>query len=460
MRILCATATALILFGAAVASVATVPLGPHECIEAALKHSFLLSQHRHLIAADRADITKIRGTTLPYVSSLLQGYELWGNPVSPFTVVGQPLPEIGTFVSGRRTFTIPKAGFVPIGLEQVGVTYPIYYQGSILGLNNPPVVATAIATMTQEQLNTLIVEQQVILDVLNEYIYATCYREQVEIQRQIVDAAREQLEIMQEQVSLGRMLPFQVESARAQLNGAQQVLNSTEASLRAALLQLGTLMGLENQTPELSLAKLPLIQLPPLEPLLEKVMAVHPALRVQQATVEIAHQQLLVDRAGRFPTVTLNSGLSTAQDFDYFNGATTHPRPVEFQSYINIEIPIYDFGQRHAATVESDERYQAARDGVQAVEAALRGSVKEVYNDIMADARTLTDEQSTYTKDNEEFKSAQAQRQTGEIDQLTLIAAKLPVLSDQFMVVSDEMNELLKYAELQNATGGTWRWLQ
>ena len=450
-----------LLLAAVGPSPAATPLTAHDCIEAALQHSFLLSENRHAVAADKADITKKRGTTLPYLSGLAQGYELWGNPVSPYTIVGQPEPESGTFASrSGRQLIIPKANFVPIGIQQIGVLYPLYYQGSILGLNDPPAVASAVATMNQEQLTTLISEQEVIFNVLTEYIYGISYRDRVAVQERIVDLDRKQLEIVQYQVALGLMLPYQAETARAQLKAARQILDSSRANVQAALVQLSTLMGTKDQTPELAQSKLPLIQLPPMGPLLDKVMTVHPALRVQQANVEIAHQQLLVDRAVRLPTVSLNSALSTGQDFEYFNGSTTKTRPVQFLSYLNVEIPLYDFGQRHAAINESEEKFLAAQDGVHAEEITLRESMKGAYNDILTEEEALATEQSTYVKDDQALDLSQAQRAEGQIDELALVVAQLKVLNDRVMLVADQMAELLKYAELQNLSGGTWRWLQ
>jgi hypothetical protein len=37
---------------------------------------------QHLVEAEEAEIKKKRGTTLPYFSSELQGYEVNGNPIS------------------------------------------------------------------------------------------------------------------------------------------------------------------------------------------------------------------------------------------------------------------------------------------------------------------------------------------------------------------------------------------
>jgi outer membrane protein TolC len=453
---------ALVLAGLLAAtgpSLAQAPLSPRDCIEAALQHSPLLSENRHLLAADRADITKKRGTTLPYLSSTLQAYELWGNPTEPWVVVGGTLPGLGVVGTRRATF-IPKASWDPIGVEEIGISYPIFYQGSILGLNDPPVVASAVATMTQQQLTTLISEQAVILNVLTEYIYAISYREQVAVQQQIVDADQKQLEITQDQVNLGIMVPYQLETARAQLQAAQQALDASRANVQAALFQLGSLMGIRGETPQVAEVKLPLIQLPPLGPLLDKVMRVDPALRVQDATVEIARQQLLVDRAVRLPDVTLNNEVWTSQDWEYINGGTTHPSPVNFQSYLTVNIPLYDFGQRHAGVVASDERYQAARDDKVVLETNLRQSIKQTYNDILFDNATLAGNEGAYAKAKEALGLAQAQQEVSQIDELALITAQLAVFDAQALVVSNQMLELLKYAQLQNLSGGTWGWVQ
>src|SRR5579871_2651928 len=106
-----------------------------ECVLSAISNSPGLSSERHMISAYSADINKKRATTLPNLSAQLQGYEVNGTPVTQWVPSGVFQPENGI---GRRG-----AHWAPVAIQSVGVTYPILYQGSFLGLNDPPAVAAA-----------------------------------------------------------------------------------------------------------------------------------------------------------------------------------------------------------------------------------------------------------------------------------------------------------------------------
>ena len=430
------------------------PMTLKDIVVAAIEHSPQLSSGRHMTASYAAAIKKTRATTLPYFSSQLQAWEINGAPATQWYPLGIFQPENG--VQGQRN---RNAHWGPVGIEEIGVEYPLIFEGSILGLNDVPAVAAARAQMSGQEALNLLAEQKVILDVVSDYLYAMTYRQESQAEQKIVELESKQLEIVREQVRLGLKLPQQEEIVRSQIEAATKVRNSAEENAQNFRLTLATLTGSRGDQPiEIAGDLPPLAELPPLNGFLDEVMPGHPALRVQNAKVEVARQQLRVDEANFWPTANLNSNLTGAQDLEYFNGNNLHPRPTAFQSYLTVNVPLYDFGQRKAAISESRESVLSQQDSVKQAELDIRSSIAQAYNDVHQDEEILAGVRGNVVAADQALELAEAQHDEGQIDQLTLITAQLNSLQQKAVVQIAELPERLKYAELQNLSGGTWHW--
>ena len=425
-----------------------------DCVVAAIEHSPQLSSGRHMSAAYAEAIKKTKATTLPYFSSQLQAYEINGNPATQWFPLGIFQPENGAPGQQNRT-----AHWGAVGIEEIGVTYPLFFEGSVLGLNDVPAVAAARAQMSGQDAMNLIAEQKVILDVVTDYLYATAYRGESQAQRQIVELESRQLEIVQEQVRLGLKLPQQVEIMKSQIEAAKRVRDSADENAQNFKIMLATLMGSKSdQAIELGAEMPPLAALPPLGQFLDQVMPGHPALRIQDSKVEVARQQLRVDEANFWPTANFNTNLTAAQDLEYFNGNNQHPRPTAFMSYLTVNVPLYDFGQRRAAISQSRETVLSQQDAVKQAELDIRTSISQAYNDVHQDEEILAGLRGNIVVADQALQLAEAQHDEGQIDQLALITAQLTGVQQKAVTEIAELPERLKYAELQNLSAGTWHW--
>jgi outer membrane protein TolC len=438
------------------------PLTLQQCIDAAVKQSPELSAYRHKTAADRYDITKKRGTTLPYLSSKLSNYMVNGSPATIWTPLGISEPGVATILaSPRRSFNNNNAHWSPVGLQTIGSTFPLYHDGSILGLNDPPVVDAARAVLTQDELRAIVQAQKVILDVTQAFVSAASYRDQLTIERQLMQYVSQQLEITKAQVGLGLTLPLEIEIVNTELEATRQAEESARDNESNYSVALAGLIGVNSdQTLQLDSQKLPPRPLPGLREFLSEVMPLHPALKVQDAKVDVARQQLRVDEASNYPTVRLNNDFAVSEDYDYFNGSSVHQRPTEFLSYITIDIPIWDFRQRHAATLESTEKVEYEKDLRRDVQVKIRTSIAETYRKILNDSKTIAELQSKYVSANEHLSLAQAQRHAGSIDQAALLAKEVDAATAQTGLEAATLSQQLEYAELQNLSGGVWHWMQ
>jgi len=153
-----------------------------DCIEEAYGLSPALKADQLDIDAAGEEIIKQRTALLPSVYASTTVEELDGYPVSPFAVatgedieeglVGVNSREVETTIertittSGGKTRTaeravsrvvnastlpreLHRADFAPLSMEKIEMDYPLFQNGSILGLNDAPAVANARAEKKQ-----------------------------------------------------------------------------------------------------------------------------------------------------------------------------------------------------------------------------------------------------------------------------------------------------------------------
>lgn len=439
----------------------SAPLTIEQCIAEALRKSPELSAARHEIAAAMYDITKTQGTTLPYLSAQLNADEVNGSAVTPFSTLNSYEPENPAVVTRRGVVLPRQISWGPEAGQSIQMTYPLFQYGSILGLNDPPVVAAARAVLGEQEWNILLFAQKVILDVTSSFLDALLYRDLLQLDEKMVALSEKRLDIVREQVSLQLRLPQDVELAKAQLEASQQAATSARQNAEDALLQLATLMGrVVDERLEPNNTSLPLPPLPDLKKFFDAVMPLHPALRVEEGKVEVAKQQYLVDRSTLLPTLSLNTIFQAAQNLAHFNGGTFHFNPTVFLSYIQVDLPIFDFGQRRAAVHESKEKLSAQQAMLKQVNLDIRGAITATYSQIYDIDEKLAALRADYTKASNDVLLARAEREQGLIDELTLVDAELALLSARASLVSAKQMEQIRYAELQNLSGGTWHWMR
>jgi outer membrane protein TolC len=425
-----------------------------QCIAEAVGRSPALAAVRHDIEAAKYDIAKKRGTTLPFLSADIAGYEVNGASVTP-------LAALNIFEPQDPNRFNRQAHWGPVATQSISLSYPLLQYGSFLGLNNPPVVAAAKAVYQQQKGKSLIAEQQIVFDVITAFSSEVWYASEVDMDQALVNLLRKRFEIVSEEVALGLKLPQDAELARVQLEGSRQRLTSSTENAREWKFQLAALVGrADGDGLELDPSQPSTPQLPPLKQFLSQVLSTHPALSVQGSKVEVARQQYRVDRSTLLPTANLDTSFTGAQNLDFFNGSRGQRRPTLFLSYLQIRMPIFDFGQRRAAIRESEEQVQSEQARLEEVELDLRKAITQTYSEIYDVDRTLVVLQSAYTSASNRVELVRAQRREGLVDELTSVDAESALLNARVSLESEKLVKRLKYAEIQNLAGGAWHWVQ
>ena len=119
-----------------------------------------------------------------------------------------------------------------------------------------------------------------------------------------------------------------------------------------------------------------------------------------------------------------------------------------------------DFGATLAASRESREKIKAEQSRTAQVDLDTRTALAQLYNTIHdLDKSSAMMEQAIVQAENK-AKLARAQREAGAIDQLALLETEWSLLGAQDSFDAARFSLLLKYAELQGAAGGVWKWLR
>src|SRR5258708_4683947 len=314
-----------------------------ECIAQGLGQNPGIKSERFTLAADKENIWKAKASFLPDFTAQAKLWLINGSPPGPFTVLGVNDFDNGAVntTSGKQTSkskTPLRVGWAPVGTGGVGVTYPIYEDGSILGLNNPPAVKVAKADYKKQDWTIRLTEQDVIAKIVGIFLNVTVYQQKVELDQQKVNLSKKRLEIVQEELALNLVLPQQVDLAKAQLAADQQMLLTSQQRATDSERILAEFLGRRpTQKLRLDQSQPAIPSLPPLNDLLNRVAATHPAVEVERQNVEVAQQQYRLTHTALYTSVRARVSYTGSTAFGSENLDT-------FTAQLGVEVPIFDFG--------------------------------------------------------------------------------------------------------------------
>ena len=428
-----------------------------EAVSLAIQRSPQLDRLRHETGAAAQNVVAKRSTTLPNLSSKVQFYEVLGSPVTPFSPFG--VFEPGTGSVGANGFTPTYVHWGPLGMQSVDLTFPVFQYGSIMGLNDAPVVSGAKAQLTKQRLELQLAEQKVVLDVTTAYLSAIWYRDKERIEEQLTALEERKVAGIQAQASQGSRPREDLELAKIDLDGMQAALTATRGSTETAMVELSDLTGADT-TAISSLDPAPPVatKLPRLRELLDEVLPSNPAFYAQEAQIEVAHQRLRATSADRFPTVSLNTSFQAAEVFD--NGVSHRFNPTAFLSYLEVKIPIFDFGGRRAENSISSELYQSEAARLRELKLELRQSIAQTYGEINQIDEKLADSVAVHEKAKEKVAAASSRGTLKVTDVLVLVDAQREELTAELAIDNEKFLRGLRFAQIQNLSGGAWQWMK
>jgi outer membrane protein TolC len=428
-----------------------------DCIAQGLGQNPGLKSERFTLAADKENIWKAKASFLPDFTAHAEMYLLNGSPGSPWQVAGvNDFSEaaVTTRANGKTTTTKTplRVGWAPVGIGGFGVTYPVYEDGSILGLNNPPAVKVAKADYKKQDWTIRLTEQDVIAKVVGVFLDVTVYQQKVELDQQKVNLSKKRLEIVQEELALNLVLPQQVDMAKAQLAADQQLLLTSQQRAIDGERILAEFLGRRpTQKLRLDQSQPAIPSLPTLNDLLNRVAATHPAVEVERENVEVAQQQYRLAQTALYPSVKAGVSYTGSTAFGSENLDT-------FIAQLGVQVPIFDFGHNLAAEHAALDRVKAAQAQLEEVQLGIRESILTQLSQIHTTESSLADMERNYVLASNAVDLIKSEHEQGIANQLALVDAELGLVGAKDDLLLTQLVLRLEYAQLQRIAGGVWAW--
>src|SRR5439155_8956623 len=342
------------------------------------------------------------------------------------------------------------------GIEQYGahLKYPLFNDGSILGLNNAPAIAEKKAKKQAMAWTVNLTREDVIYRITDEFVATVSARNRMGLAERRVKLLDQSVSITQEQQKQGLKLPIDVKVAKEQFSAAQTLLTLLREQAVAGALGLSKTLGLSSSS-KLSLTNIlpdPPDPPPTTEQLLGACLAGHPSLQVQRAVIDQAKQDYRLERFRLYPSVSLAGSATYIDDFSPANGSL-------FFGGITVSVPIFDFGAQLATARSKLMKYKAEEARLLSTADDVNYEVLKAYESIYVLSHNILSLQDDVSKAQRDVQVLESQQQQGIAEPLTVIEKELHLIAKQDDLKGVEARQLSLYAFLQKAAGGAWKWI-
>jgi outer membrane protein TolC len=427
------------------------PLTLRDCIAIALGESPALEGSRFDVLSAAQEVRAAQGMALPLVTGSAQ-YELFsGSQTSKFGVL-----NLGGVTPNGTVVTANTVGLSEVQLYGAHLRYPLFNDGSILGLNNAPAIAEKKAKKQALAWTVNLTREEVIARVIAEFVTTVSARNRMALAERRVKLLDQDVSITQEQQKQGLKLPIDVKVAREQFREAQTLLKLLLEQARAGSLALSKTLGLSSSS-NLSLSNMlpdPPDPPPTTEQLIGACLNHHPSLERQRAVIDQAKQNYRLERFRLYPSVYLDGSANYIDDFKGVSNSDS-----VFIGAITVSVPIFDFGAQLATTRSKLMTYKAEQARLFSTADDVNFEVVQIYQTIYMLTRDILGVQGEVAEGQRNVQVLQAQQQQGIAEPLTAIQKELNLIGKQDELQNLELRLLTNYARLQRAAGGSWKWI-
>ena len=427
------------------------PLTLRDCIAIALGESPALEGSRLDVLSAAQEVRAAQGMALPLVTGSAQ-YELFsGSQTSKFGVL-----NLGGVTPNGTVVTANTVGLSEVQLYGAHLRYPLFNDGSILGLNNAPAIAEKKAKKQALAWTVNLTREEVIARVIAEFVTTVSARNRMALAERRVKLLDQDVSITQEQQKQGLKLPIDVKVAREQFREAQTLLKLLREQATAGSLALSKTLGLSSSS-NLSLSNMlpePPDPPPTTEQLIGACLNHHPSLERQRAVIDQAKQNYRLERFRLYPSVYLDGSANYIDDFKGVSNSDS-----VFIGAITVSVPIFDFGAQLATTRSKLMTYKAEQARLFSTADDVNFEVVQIYQTIYMLTHDILGVQGEVAEGERNVQVLQAQQQQGIAEPLTAIQKELNLIGKQDELQNLELRLLTNYARLQRAAGGAWKWI-
>ncbi len=422
------------------------PLTLHDCIAIALGESPALEGSRYDVLSAAQEVRAVQGLALPQLTGSA-GYQLFsGSRTGKFSVVNLGESNVAS--------SLNTVGLGAVEIYSAKLSYALFKDGSILGLNNAPAIAEKKAKKQALAWTVNLTREAVIYRITDEFVATVSARNRMGLAEHRVKLLDQSVTITQEQQKQGLKLPIDVKVAKDEFSAAQTLLKLLREQAVAGSLGLSKTLGLSSSS-KLSLTNI--LPDPPDPPpttvqLLGASLNYHPSLQVQRAVIDQAKQDYRLERFRLYPSVSLAGSATYIDDFSPANGSL-------FFGGITVSVPIFDFVAQLATTRSKLMKYKAEQARLLSTADDVNYEVLKIYQTIYTLTHNILGLQGDVSKAERDAQVLQAQQQQGIAEPLTVIEKELHLIAKQDELQGIEARRLTFYAALQKAAGGAWKWI-
>jgi outer membrane protein, multidrug efflux system len=424
------------------------PLTLHECIGIALGESPALEASRYEVLAAGQEVRAEQGKALPNLSGAGGPEVFSGNPTNKFAVVNAGNTNAVGVSSSRQV------GLGTVEIYTARLRYPVFKDGSILGLNNAPAIAEKKAKKQALSWTVNLTRQEVVYRIIDEFITTVSARNRMGLAARRVKLLEQSVDMTEEQEKQGLKLPIDLKVAQDQLNGARGLAKLLREQAVAGSLELSRSLGLPSSS-RLSLAStLPEPPYPPptAEELLGASLSHHPSLERQRALIDEAKQDYRLERFRLYPSIYLDGSAIYLDDFGSNNASV-------YAGTLTVSVPIFDFGAQLATARSKLMKYKAEEAKLLSTADDVTYEILKAYRSIYILTHNILSLQDDISKIERDVQVMQSQQQQGIAEPLTVIEKELHLLARQDDLQGLEARRLTLYAYLQKEAGGAWTWI-
>ena len=423
------------------------PLTLHDCIAIALGESPALEGSRYDVLSAAQEVRAVQGLALPQLTGSA-GYQLFsGSRTGKFSVVNLGESNVAS--------SLNTVGLGAVEIYSARLSYALFKDGSILGLNNAPAIAEKKAKKQALAWTVNLTREEVIYRITDEFVTTVSARNRMGLAERRVKRLDQSVSILQEQQKQGLKLPVDVKVAKEQFSGGQTLLTLLRQQAVAGSLGLSKTLGISS-SPNLPLSNVlpdPPDPPPTTEQLVGACLNHHPSLEKQRAVIEQAKQDYRLERFRLYPSVYLDGSASYIDDFSGVSNSESF-----FSGAIAVSVPIFDFGAQLATTRSKLMTYKAEQARLLSTADDVNYEVLKIYQVIYTLTHNILGLQGDAAKAQRDVEVLQAQQQQGVAEPLTEVEKELRFIARQDELEGLKARRLTYYARLQKAAGGVWKW--
>ena len=290
-------------------------------------------------------------------------------------------------------------------------------------------------------------EQLVLLDAATAYMNVLQNGALVELQRQNLQALREELRAARDRFSVGEITRTDVAQAEASVANAESELSLAESNLNTSNAVFYQVTGL--RATKLSPGR-PIDSLLPnsLPKAVDLGLSRHPAVKAAQFAVDAALANVKVAESALSPQVSLNG--SAASDY---NSSLNVERSTSAAVALNLTVPIYQGGAEFATIRQSKELLGQNRIEVDVNREQVRANVVQFWGSLQAAKAAIESAQASVAANEIALRGVREEWRVGQRTTLDVLNAQTALFDARASLVIAQRDRVVASYAVLSASG-------